>query len=336
MSDDDRKKKTGSRAIAAFEQSGAFRVISIGEDLRKAQEATGIGSIQRALDSSGYSAVGRMLEQTRTMQLDSGIGATIRAMTERNTIFADQLRSTLALQTSPFTAMLEKYRAPALGIQRAVEAYKMSLPTNGIQIGSALNGLDFIRIGQTFERFNLDGIIGSEFSTISRRMAEQIKTLQIVKAPKLDFALSANIGDLLARSVEAQEALLEVQNEYVDSKPEAENAAITEARFHRRMAYFNTLIAVLSLFLMIAISWEEVLEVSGVPKAEPIETTQMREAFLEMSVQLDDLRRVEEERVDREDAEALREAEADAEIAAVLREIANTLKDDDENADPAP
>jgi len=337
MSNDDKKYKTGLRAIAAFEESSVFKAMSIGEDLRKAQEATGIGSIQRAIDSSGYGAVGRMLEQTRAMQLDSGIGAAIRAMTERNTIFADQLRSSLALQTTPFTEMLERYRAPALGIQRAVDAYKMSLPTNGIRLGSALHGLDFVRIGQTFERFNLDGIIGSEFATVSRRMAEQINALQIAKTPKIDFGLSANIGDLLARSVEAQKALLETQNQYVESKPEAKDAAVVEARFHRRMAYFNTLIAVLSLFLMIAISWEEILEAGGVPKAEPVEVTQMREAFVEMSVQLEELRRVEEERADKEDAEAKREAEADAAIASVLREIADSLKaGDEDNADPAP
>lgn len=337
MSDNDKKYRTGLRAIAAFEEAGVFKAMSIGEDLRKAQDATGIGSIQRAIDSSGYGAVGRMLEQTRTMQLDSGIGATIRAMTERNTAFADQIRNSLALQTSPFTEMLERYRAPALGIQKALEAYKMSLSTNRIRLGSALHGPDFIRIGQTFKRFNLDGIIGSEFATVSRRMAEQINALQIAKTPKIDFGLSANIGDLLARSIEAQEALLETQNEYVESNPEAEDAALVEARFHRRMAYFNTLIAVLSLFLVIAINWEEILEVGGVPKAEPVEVTQMREAFVEMSVQLDELRRVEEERADKEDAEAKREAEADAAIASVLREIADSLKAEDaDNTDDAP
>lgn len=326
---DDNKKKTGLSAIAASEHSGVFRAISIGEDLRKAQEATGTGSIQRALDSSGYSTVGRLLEQARPIQVDSGMGAAIKAMTERNTMLADRIHSSLALQTSPFTVMLDKYRGPTLSLQRAVEVYKMSLPTNGIKIGSALHGLDFTRIGLTFKRFSVDRIIGSEFAAVSRRMSEQINALQTAKTSKLDFALSANIGDLLTRSLKTQEALLEEQYEYVENKTKAKDAARVEARFHRRMAYFNTLIAVLSLFLMIAISWEEILEVSGVPKSDPVEVTQMREAFAEMSVQLEELRRAEEESADKDDAEAKREADADAEMASIMREIADSLKKDD-------
>lgn len=337
MSDEDKKYKTGLPAIAAFERSGVFKALTIGDDMRRAQEATGIGSIQRSIDASGYVAASRMLEQTRTMQLNSGIGASVRAMNEKNVKLIEQFRNSLALQTSPFTEMLERNRASALRIQKAADAHKMSLQTIGIRLGSALNELDFIRIGQTFERLNLDGIIGSEFASFSQRMAEQINALQIAKTPKIDFGLSENIGDLLARSVEAQEALLKTQIEYVESEANAKNAAVVEALFNRRMAYFSILISILSLFFMIAISWEELLEAGGVPKAEPVEFTQMREAFLEMSVQLDELRTVEEERADRENSEALREAEADAEIASVLRQIADSLKvDDQDQADHGP
>lgn len=53
----------------------------------------------------------------------------------------------------------------------------------------------------------------------------------------------------------------------------------------------------------------------------------MREAFAEMSVQLKELRRTKEESADKEDAEAKRQA--DAEMASTMREIADSLKEDD-------
>ena len=53
----------------------------------------------------------------------------------------------------------------------------------------------------------------------------------------------------------------------------------------------------------------------------------MREAFAEMSVQLEELRRTKEESADKEDAEA--KGQADAEMASTIREIADSLKEDD-------
>ena len=53
----------------------------------------------------------------------------------------------------------------------------------------------------------------------------------------------------------------------------------------------------------------------------------MREAFAEMSVQLEELRRTKEESADKEDAEA--KGQADAEMASTIREITDSLKEDD-------
>lgn len=297
----------------------------------EAHEATGIGAIQRALDQSTMGSIGKVLEQVQLGSFDSGIGTAVRAITERNMLFSERIHAAIALQQSPFSEMLDRYRAPALGIQKALEAYRTSIPSSGIHLGSALRSFDFERIGRTFERININPGQGAQFAAVSERLAEQVNAFRSMKVLEVDYKLSSNIGDLLARSLEAQEALLEEQREYAEAQRDASEAAQTEALFHRRMAYFSALIAMLTFFWVVAHDLEERFENDEVQKADRDQILQMQTALENMSDQLAELQRVEEKRAEKEDAEAIREAEADKELASIMREIAEGLRQEPED-----
>jgi len=223
---------------------------------------------------------------------------------------------------------LELHRESASSIAKAMETYRASMPN--IQIGSVVAGLNFDRYGSIFKRVSVDRIIGTEFQLASQRLSEQIRSFHEATIPKIDLGLTANIGELLARSLSAQEALLDAQRAFVESQRDAGAASKAEARFHRRMAYFTVLISILTFFWMIAHDLEERFEGSNEERADRVELAQMREAFVVMGEQLEELRQVEEERAEGEGAEAAREAAADAELAAIMREIADGLRDAEE------
>jgi recombinational DNA repair protein RecT len=105
--------------------------------------------------------------------------------------------------------------------------------------------------------------------------------------------------------------------------------ATTNARFHRRMAYFTALIVLLTFFWTVAIDLEEQFRADDENiHPDPSEIVQMQQAFETMSTQLEALQEAEEN-------EAEREAAADSEMAELMRGIAVILREqtDDDSRD---
>lgn len=330
MSDEEKRKQAASRAIKAIRQTGGLRSLSIADEVMKAHEATGIGAIQKAIDSGTLGSVAKAVEAAQLARVDSTIGAAIKAMTERNAMFQETLQKALSVQTRPYTEMIERYRESTLGIAQAMERYRSSIPH--LQIQTAITGLDFARYNKAFAALNFDQLVGPDFRSVSLRLAEQMRAINQATLPKIDLDLTTNIGELLARSLAAQEALLAEQRAYVARQSEGEGAGKIEARFHRRMAYFSALITLLTFFWMIAHDLEERFEGDAEAQAYRTELVQMREAFENMSEQLEELQQLEEDRAEWEDEEAKREAEADAELASIMREIAEGLRSAEEDS----
>lgn len=329
MSDEEKKIEAGMKVVRAVERSGALRSLTMADEVMKAYEATGIGALQKVNSSTALGSVAKAMEAARLASNDSGIGSALKAMTERHALFVETIQTAIANQQRPYADILERQRESASSIAKAMETYRDSMPN--IQIGSVVAGLDFDRFSTVFERLNLDRMIGSEFRNLSERLAEQVAGYRsAVTISKIDMGLSANIGDLLARSLEVQEALLEEQRAFYAEQREAVEVAKAEARFNRRLTYFNTLIVVLTFFWTIAVHLEARMAEDGQTKADYAEIVRMREAIETVSEQLEELQQVEEERAEREDTEAVREAAADAELAAIMRDIADGLRDAEE------
>ncbi|EAP83943.1 hypothetical protein [Sulfitobacter sp. EE-36] len=328
MSDAEKTKEARLKAIRAVERSGMLQSLAKADEVMGAHEATGVGTLKRSYDSNTLSSVAKAVEAARVVSVDPNIGLALKAFTERHALFSQTIQKSIAAQQRPFADLLELHRESASSIAKAMETYRASMPN--IQIGSVVAGLNFDRYGSIFKRVSVDRIIGTEFQLASQRLSEQIRSFHEATIPKIDLGLTANIGELLARSLSAQEALLDAQRAFVESQRDAGAASKAEARFHRRMAYFTALISILTFFWMIAHDLEERFEGSNEERADRVELAQMREAFVVMGEQLEELRQVEEERAEGEGAEAAREAAADAELAAIMREIADGLRDAEE------
>lgn len=365
MSDEEKRKQAASRAIDAFQKNSALRSLSITEEVLKAHEASGIGALQKAYGATAAGSLAKVMEAARLAStetgvgatlkamaaqqasldtgigailrdlavqqssIDKGIGATLKAMTDRHSSIADQMKQIVKAQRSPFDDIMLQHRETMAGLAAAVESYKTALPTAHLRMDAFAN-LSIERYGTAFERLNLDRVIGSEFQTLTKGLAEQISAHRAaVTVPKLDMGLSANIGDLLARSLQAQERLLEEQRAFYAEQREADEAKDAKARLDRRLTYFLALIQVLSFLFMVALEiegrWQETEEAERA-EADRSEIIQMREAIETMGVQLEMLQQIEADRAEREDQEAKREAESDAELALIMREIADGLR----------
>jgi hypothetical protein len=240
--------------------------------------------------------------------MGAGVGSLMEQMTERSKVFSQGIQALVGVNRNPFTGMIEQYRERNFGLP---------------EIGSAFAGLDVGRYGEALGGLGLDPLIGSEFQSVAQRLSTQMAGMFADQMPKLDLGLSTNIEDLLARSLEAQEAFLEEQRTYHAEQREAGLDAKIEARFVRRNAYFNSLIIVLTFCWSIVVHFEGRMAEGEQAEADRAALIQMREDFEDMSFQLEELQQADEER---EDAEAEREAIADAELAAIMREIAGSLR----------
>ncbi len=212
-------------------------------------------------------------------------------------------------------------------MRRALEASNLFDLASAINIpnfGSAIEALGIGRMGSAIEAANAAHLLGltpnfhDEFKSVAAALAGQASAVaglrEMTSATAFDFDLAVSLQSMLARSIAAQEAMLD---EYRDAAVDAKK----EAAFHRRVATISVIINILMIFLAIALQLEERLgDGDAAVKANTEALLEMRNSFDAMAVQLESMQTTQEADNERQDA-------ADTEIAGILRDIAKTLSD---------
>lgn len=213
------------------------------------------------------------------------------------------------------------------GMRRALEAsslFDLARAVNIPSFGSAIEALGIRRMGSAIEAANATHMLGltptfhDEFKSAAAALAGQASAFASVRdltsVTAFDFDLAGSLQSMLARSLAAQEAMLEEQRgAAVDAK--------AEAAFHRRVATIGVIINILMFFLTIALQLEERLsDGDAAVRANTESLVEMRNSFDAMAAQLEAMQETQEAETERQDA-------VDSEIAGILRDIAKTLSD---------
>jgi len=353
---DDKKgaaAKAVSIAIKSSLQSGLLERARISSRLAKSFDlsesrmawkgidTSGVRALQLASNARGLGMTMKAIEATRIPSLgniNSNIGVALKAVTDRQSVLGFRVQSALNMQRRPYLDMIARHLEATKSLHLAVENYELTrtkIFTDTSRLRVALAGLEVERFSRLFDTFKagtfgIDQNLEKDFLRLSTQVSKQFKVVNTLAKPKIELGLSANIGELLARSIHAQEAILEEQRLFREERRESGENANSEAQFQRRLAYFQTLMMVLTFFWTIAVHYEGQVQDDEQAKADQAELVQMREAFENMSTQLEALQNAEGERSVREKAELKREASADAELAAIMRDIAETLREQTE------
>ena len=212
-------------------------------------------------------------------------------------------------------------------MRRALEAsslFDLASAVNIPHFGSAIEALGIGRMGSAIEAANAAHLLGltpnfhDEFKSVAAALAGQASAFaglrDMTSATAFDFDLAGSLQSMLARSIAAQEAMLD---EYRDAAVDAK----VEAAFHRRVAAIGVIINILMFFLTIAVQLEErITDGDAAVRANTEALIEMRNSFDAMASQLETMQATQEADNERQDA-------ADTEIAGILRDIAKTLSD---------
>ena len=245
--------------------------------------------------------------QTAAARLMEEMRENHRLMFQHVDMFADMRRSIEAATSFDLNSVLiprMDFFNEALGIDR---------------IGSALAAADAASVLGFHPAFN------NEILTATSLISEQFSAFSMAQeaaSATLRLGLPERLEEMLARSIAAQEAL-------VDEYREAAKDAKVEAAFHRRNATISMIINVLMLLLALTLQIEERL-------TDPDEAVRANtEAVRELQQSFDGMAAQMQRRNDLQESASAEEQAADAAIANLLREIADSLADQDpEEAEP--
>ncbi|HID07615.1 MAG TPA: hypothetical protein EYP10_10785 [Armatimonadetes bacterium] len=238
---------------------------------------------------TGASAVSRLMEDMRENH---------RLMFQHVDMFADMRRTIEAATAFDLNSVLNIPRMDslyeALGIDRIGQAFATADAASALGINSAFN---------------------DDFRSITSLMNEQVSAFgmaQEAASAALGFGLSDKLEVMLARSIAAQEALLQEQRETASD-------AKAEAAFHRRNATIAIIINILMFLMAIALQIEErISDRDAAVRANTEALQQMQLSFDGMASQLENIQKQQE-------AASTADQTADAEIAEILRGITATL-----------
>lgn len=356
MADDsDEGEGTGRKAFDLTKQTG------IGEDyfsaadrlakeyerlspslsaITKAYETSGLESLSSVMDTAGMNAAQQAIGLGKTSaiakMMDDMTGAKALAEATRSlhmpsvNILADLTKSLdlvginaaaqqiLDVDSLAGTAFARLTQDLQTGIAaQAMRAIEMP----GLQ--SILGTLDTGGVGRAIADANLalgvglPATFGQDLQSAVGGLASHMDAIDEIgrahQAAFESFRLT-NLEALLAKSLAVHEALLEEQQQAtLDAK--------AEAKFNRRLAVVLAVINII-MFLMSMVGTIEdwMSDEDAATKANTAAIAEMRDAFDAMANEMEAMRAMKE-------AEAKRQSEADAEIAGILRDIANALGD---------
>lgn len=309
----------------------------------------GLGDAYRIPEIAAIDA----LSKTQLKIMDSFRVGSLADMIGSQSVLAALAPSLGRYKTDAFGGLLEGFRARQSAFGSALDAYMdqqlaKTRHITGLMEALAIPRIDpasfgigsVLALGET-NAFRIAGLppdytdlYQSVFGTMNERLSAFASLGAAAKVSALQPDLVGGIGSLLERALARQEALLEQQGQLVEQT--ADRQPKTPSRLVQQLHMLAAIVAVLQFFIVIALQIEERM-LGGDPatlenttaiqeNTEAIE--QMRDSFDVLAGQLERMRVVQEEAGKEERA-------ADAAIAEILREIADTLADQVEGDEEA-
>jgi hypothetical protein len=299
------------KAALGLGASGVFAAMERqSEQLKLIVEPAGLSHLKLGLNHSAFGIAPSLLDRSK---LDSPFGRLAADMERQSKIFGSMslgIDRQLGLMPSILRDFESSY---ALGITQALD-----LP----RIGDTFASLDIGRYGRNFDNVNalsnlgLGSEFGDRFSVLATSLTKQMQALgqigSIAAAAQVGLGLSANIEELLARTIAAQDALAEQEQAPVDET--------TRQRITHQLQLLCNIIAILSFFMMVALEIEDRLsdDEDAAIRANTVAMEQIQVSIGTLTSQLQDMTAAQE-------AETEQERAADAAITNLLREIADSL-----------
>ena len=250
--------------------------------------------------------------------------------------------------------LLEGFRVRQSALGSAIEAYMDQQRAQTEHIAGLMETLAMPRIdpasfgigtalalGET-NAFRIAGLTpdyADQYRSVFGAVNERFSALAGLGTAANAFALQPDlvggIGSLLESALAQQEALLEQQRQLVEQTSDTQPK--TPSRLVQQFHMLAAIVAVLQFFIIIALQIEErmlggdpaTLENTAAIEESTQAIEQMRDSFDVLAGQLERMRTVQEEAEEEEKA-------ADAAIAKILREIADTLADQVDGEEETP
>lgn len=306
--------------------------------ITKAYEASGLGSLSSAMDAAGMTAAQQALgfggTRAVAQTMDDLTGAKALAEATRSLhmpsvgMLADLTRNLdlaginaaaqriLDMDSMVGSAFARLTRDLETGI--AAQAMR-AIEIPGLQ--SILGTLDTGGIGRAIADANLalgvglPATLGQDLQSVVGGLATHMDAIgKIGRAHQLAFESFrlTNLETLLAKSLAVHEALLEEQKQ---TTLDAQDGA----KFNRRLAVVLAVINIIMLLMSMVGTIEDWMTDEGAAtKANTSAIVEMRDAFGAVASEMEAMRATQK-------AESERQSEADAEIAGILRDIADAL-----------
>lgn len=291
------------------------------EQLRRIVDPAGLSSLTMDIDRASFGVSQSVMD---SLKLDSPFGRLAADMERQSKVF-DSLSLGIDRQLGLMPSIMRDFESSfALGITRALD-----LP----RIGDAFAALDIGRYGRIFDNANaLRGLglgpeFGDRFGILATGLTEQMQALGqiggIAAAARFGLGLSGNIEEMLARTIAAQEALAEQEDAPVDET--------TRQRLARQIQLLASIFTILSVFLWLAVEIEDRFsdDEDAAIRANTETMEQMQVSIDALTSQLQEVTAAQEVATEQDSA-------ADAAITDLLREIADSLSDQEEPEGSAP
>jgi len=246
---------------------------------------------------------------------ESGMLDALQKFADRQNALVASVQMLFETADSPGSRLVMSIQSATSSMAVALQALPRFQPetiTNLQRISASVSSLDLTRLSKVIDQ----GIV-SDLQAVSQRMNETIARFQVRTDFSLDKDLSATIRDLMERSLAVQEEILEEQRAIGEETK-------GDSLFNRRMAYLNAIFMTLTFFLSLAVAieqWDgEDDDGQGI---DPAQLATMQASLETMAEQLEAFEQ-------RDIQEAEREAAADAELATIMRGIAESLEGEQE------
>ena len=300
--------------------SGVFAdMASQAERLNRIVDPVGLRNLTMGIDRASLGVSQSILD---SLHIDSPFGR-LAADMERQSKMFDSLSLGIDRQMGLVPSILRNFESSyALGITRALD-----LP----RIGDTFAALDIGKYGRIFDNVNaLRGLglgveFGDRFSILATGLTEQMQALgqigSIAAVAQIGLGLSGNIEEMLARTIAAQEALAEQEQAPVDET--------TRQRLSRQLQLLCNIITILSFFMMVALEIEDRLsdDENAAIRANTETMQQMQSSIDALTSQIQEVTATQEAATEKDRA-------TDAAITDLLREIADSLSDQEEPEGP--
>jgi hypothetical protein len=285
------------------------------EQLKRIVDPAGLSHLKLGLGPSVFDIAPSLLDG---FTLDSPFNRLAADMERQSKIFGNMSLG-IDRQLGVVESILRDFGSSyALGITRALD-----LP----RIGDTFAALDIGKYGRIFENVNtlrslgLGSEFGARFSVLATGLTKQMQALgqigSIAATAQVGLGLSANIEEMLARTIAAQDALAEQEQAPFDET--------ARQRIARQVQLLCNITTILSFFLIVALEIEDRLsyDEGAVIRANTETMEQLQVSIDTLTSQLQDMTAAQEEATKQDRA-------ADDAITDLLREIADSLADQPE------